>query len=162
MKNINIGLICIILMFLSSSRIFSQSNHLYFEKINDKAITTNLSDIQKLIFRDGALIVYKKTGDNLTLNLSDIAVLKFQDSTSSGILASDQDLKMRVYPNPINDILYIESEAEMGHVVIVDILGNTIINEYVRSNTIQVDFSHLPKGMYVLKTKENTQKIIKK
>lgn len=83
-------------------------------------------------------------------------------STKSNVLGS---LDFEVYPNPANDLLYIESNDES--------LGNATIRLYnpsmqlVKKTTmniqkVQVDISNLPSGVYLLRLEKNNRtKIVK-
>ena len=54
-----------------------------------------------------------------------------------------------IYPNPVKDILYIESTNEVTKVEIYDTAGRVITSMGTKGNS--VDVSHLPKGNYLIK-----------
>ncbi len=72
-------------------------------------------------------------------------------------------LEFKVYPNPVNDVLTIQSgnEAKIASVEVFDVLGKQIIKTQLQNNTLNV--SELSKGIYLLKIiSENGNQITKK
>jgi len=72
-----------------------------------------------------------------------------------------------VYPNPVNDILNISSDQEIHSIKIYDLSGKNILNTYKKGKQIQVDFSGLASGTYILNindvnNKSQSAKVIKK
>lgn len=72
---------------------------------------------------------------------------------------------LRIYPNPTNDKLIVEGEATyLTQLSIWNMLGQNVTNSIRTSgnNTrLEIDFSNLPNGMYILKSKNSVTKIIK-
>jgi hypothetical protein len=71
-----------------------------------------------------------------------------------------------VYPNPFNDVFYIES-SDNGTATVVDILGRVILNFKIISGTNNVNLSNAPSGTYLLKitnynNESKTVKLLKK
>jgi hypothetical protein len=62
------------------------------------------------------------------------------------------DIKCRVFPNPVSNFLYIESDNEISSVVIYNVNG-TIIKEENNLNSLStgIDVSHLKTGVYFVK-----------
>ena len=70
--------------------------------------------------------------------------------TSAGQEAERE--KFRLYPNPVNLTLHIESNETLGLVRVTDALGRTHIFKDVKNSTVvELDFGHLPAGMYCLR-----------
>lgn len=72
-------------------------------------------------------------------------------------------IAFKIYPNPTNDILTIDSNFDINNIQIFDLTGKEILQQ---SNTQQINVSLLPKGVYLLKVfdfngKFNVQKFIK-
>jgi hypothetical protein len=57
-----------------------------------------------------------------------------------------QELQVSIYPNPVSDVLYFDSEIEK--VVFYDISGRKVLEQ---NQVIAIDVSHLEKGTYILK-----------
>ena len=80
---------------------------------------------------------------------------------------NDFDLsKLKYYPNPVNDLLTITYADVITNVEVFDLNGRMVIKRDFDNQTVQLDFSSLSSGTYILniKTKENSQfvKIVKK
>ena len=80
---------------------------------------------------------------------------------------NDFDLsKLKYYPNPVNDLLTITYADVITNVEVFDLNGRMVIKRDFDNQTVQLDFSNLSSGTYMLniKTKENSQfvKIVKK
>jgi len=58
-----------------------------------------------------------------------------------------------VYPNPVNAILNIKSNNNINQAVLTNMLGEVVINNDANSNFVQIETSHLPKGIYLLQVK---------
>lgn len=86
-------------------------------------------------------------------------------------LSADQsnNVAMRVYPNPVKNLLNIDISGKTGtdnHVMITDLMGKVLINHTLSSNTATIDLGALPAGVYLVKYTNSTtsaiQKIVKK
>jgi len=80
---------------------------------------------------------------------------------------NDFDLsKLKYYPNPVNNLLTITYTDAITNVEVFDLNGRMVITRNFDNQTVQLDFSSLSAGTYMLniKTKENSQfvKIVKK
>lgn len=80
---------------------------------------------------------------------------------------NDFDLsKLKYYPNPVNDLLTITYADVITNVEVFDLNVRMVIKRDFDNETVQLDFSSLSSGTYMLniKTKENSQfvKIVKK
>jgi hypothetical protein len=74
---------------------------------------------------------------------------------SNNIVFSVNDLfaerNIQVYPNPVRDILKIESESEIISFSLYDFQGRLISSEYVNREFFESDMSGLPGGVYIIK-----------
>jgi hypothetical protein len=74
--------------------------------------------------------------------------------------------RIRVFPNPVQETLYVESDNEISVLDIYNAAGFPVLNIHLNNFENKVDVSHLPKGIYFVKVtlanKEGfTQKLIK-
>ena len=87
------------------------------------------------------------------------------NETTNGIV-SEVNNELLIYPNPVSNILNIESPDSKSEVRIIDILGH-VIDNYTISNSNSIDVSNLKNGIYILEfidkvTGEiNTHKLLK-
>lgn len=74
--------------------------------------------------------------------------------------------KYSIYPNPVNDILYVSkqnNDDKNVEIEISDILGNKLICYLLTGNSSSIDLSNLSKGIYLIKIiNENEIAIIKR
>ncbi|MBX3165664.1 MAG: T9SS type A sorting domain-containing protein [Bacteroidetes bacterium] len=80
-----------------------------------------------------------------------------------------ESLELKVYPNPANGMLNVESKILNGEVEmkIIDVLGKAIMNEKLKmkNGKTEIDVSGLPNGVYMIffvdeKTRSVTKKLI--
>ena len=76
----------------------------------------------------------------------------------SGVTNMNISSKMRVYPNPSNNRIYILGAN--GDLSIHNLIGQEVFSDYV-NNTISVDISNWNAGVYFVKINNKTVKIIK-
>jgi len=55
---------------------------------------------------------------------------------------------IKIYPNPVSDILYFDTTQEINKVILFDLLGRKIIEQ---NNVKNISVSNLQKGTYILK-----------
>jgi len=59
-----------------------------------------------------------------------------------------------LYPNPVKDILKIDHIAVSDNIEVMDLSGKIVLADLqINANTAEIDVSHLPKGVYLLKLK---------
>ncbi len=88
---------------------------------------------------------------------------EFNNTTSTDII--NNNIGVSIYPNPTNDILYINSNKAIKAYEIYDMLGKRILTK--TTNVKQVDLSILQSNMYIItiemgKGEKQTLKFIKK
>lgn len=106
---------------------------------------------------------YTLTGSSAVCSGSVVKCITVSDCT--GITESDQLLPLNLFPNPVNDMLYIVSQDHgQLEVQITDMMGEIKRSELFDFNTLQtqtISMSELPKGMYFVCVK-NREKILQK
>lgn len=73
------------------------------------------------------------------------------DTALSVAEQNDTHSKMILYPNPIQDVLYIqnESNAKINKITVTDLTGKKVLEQ---NNSSRIDVQHLKKGMYFIQT----------
>ena len=71
-----------------------------------------------------------------------------------------------VYPNPAKDVIFISKDAAC-HVRakeynVINVLGDIVLSGPITSESMQIDVSNLPAGLYLLKTADKSVKIVVK
>lgn len=85
-------------------------------------------------------------------------ILNFYKTYETLSLGEIKKTQVKIYPNPVRDVINISSDKSIQSVEIFDILGRLIRTE--TKNNINV--SQLSKGNYILKIKTSNQEIIEK
>jgi hypothetical protein len=79
----------------------------------------------------------------------------FKTVSASGVENIETDL-IKVYPNPCNDVLMIESQvSSFSKVSLIDMLGNVIRSINFVENRIILDMTNFGSGPYILKIENN-------
>ena len=102
------------------------------------------------------------TGPNTNPSVSYSFIAHLANALS---IEEDQLIKVRLYPNPANDFIKIESEKNIKNISIYNITGQIIRTlQVVNLNYIEVDVNNYAKGLYFLKVSTGngttTKKII--
>lgn len=59
--------------------------------------------------------------------------------------------EVKLYPNPANDFLQIESDAEMIHITVFDIAGRAVLSQETGHKSFQLQLDGLSTGKYTLR-----------
>ncbi|MFO7864255.1 MAG: T9SS type A sorting domain-containing protein [Salinivirgaceae bacterium] len=71
-------------------------------------------------------------------------------------------LSVSVYPNPVQNHLTIETDVQGAKYRIINIQGKVVKTGHITETALQIDFSYLSNGTYLLNVNgQNTHKIIK-
>ncbi len=64
------------------------------------------------------------------------------------------DNELTIYPNPVKETvnLKLTGEFEVYHLSIVDLTGKEVLTTTISEASKQLKLSHLPKGIYILRT----------
>lgn len=120
-----------------------------------------LTNIQKLTFSDGNLLVTNSTGTNGTFALADNRYINFTDLTLG--TKSNELVKNRffLYPNPTATVLNVandDSSQTLSLIEIISLEGRILIEQ----NTAEIEIASLPIGMYFCRiTSNNISQTIK-
>jgi hypothetical protein len=58
---------------------------------------------------------------------------------------------LEVYPNPVKDKLFIESDGTIQKVELVDLTGKNVFSRKINASETSINTAHLSKGYYILK-----------
>jgi hypothetical protein len=72
------------------------------------------------------------------------------------------ELNFRIYPNPANSFIYIESnELKNKHKIgMLNLLGETILEKEINFTRTYVDITSLPQGVYILKIMNSMNSVV--
>jgi len=81
----------------------------------------------------------------------------------TSIRGPEPQIQLKAYPNPVLDILIVETEKQDLEYRVVDVNGRVLEDGKIRSVPFELDFTGFPSGIYFLWIEEyQTHKIIKK
>jgi hypothetical protein len=129
--------------------------------------TLNNNDLFKLGIGVGGEFWFNGAIDDLKIFnyvLTDTQITNlYTNNTLSSSDFNQNNLKVAMYPNPVNDILNIDIENEIKSVEIYNIQGQKVM----QSNAKQIETSSLNSGIYMVRIEDvnggiATQKLIKK
>lgn len=85
----------------------------------------------------------------------------YKYGSATNIKTEKNETNFSIYPNPSKDMITINSNIQIGEIIISDILGNTVYTENVKNNEQTIDLSLLYSGIYFITVGNTTKKIIK-
>jgi hypothetical protein len=107
-------------------------------------------------------IYYNQIEDTLAIPNSGNNTVKFvqYNNCSTQSIEETNETFFRIFPNPSNEKIIIQSELENPFVTIVDFSGRIIHNEKMISNSPFIDVSQLQSGVYFVTIDNFTQKLL--
>jgi len=138
----------------------------YFENDGDQNFTLNLifedqAEIAGAIpldfNNDGDLDFYLASEDN-----ADIIFYKNLTYDTPTNIKNDSEANIKLYPNPVNEVLFIESTETIISVEVSDLSGRTLFRIQKNNSNVQVNVSTLPSGIYNLLLATDNKKLIKR
>ena len=119
-----------------------------------------VSNIQKLTFENGNLIVSNISGSNGTFVLAENRYINFTDLTLGTNNPVATENKFYLFPNPSNQWLNIANLIQNqtpNLIEIISIEGKLLMHLYPTSADSQIDISALPQGIYLCKITSNNE-----
>ena len=102
------------------------------------------------------------TSNSLSISLpalSTTAIILKGTSTTTGInQTTNNSNEVNIYPNPSNGNIKIQTDKELGAVIIYNALGEMVHNQ--TSNKTSIDLSNLQNGVYFVTLKDKQQQTI--
>jgi len=65
--------------------------------------------------------------------------------------------KLAYYPNPVTNTLTVSNPEAFTGITISNLLGQIVFDRKINSNLYEIDFSNLPKGIYLVRITANNQ-----
>ena len=85
-----------------------------------------------------------------------LITMKVFDANEMSVIEKE-DVSLKLYPNPAQDVLNIESTATV-EVTLVDLLGHVVKTQLLSSGNNSVDIESLEKGLYLVKIDGTTSR----
>ena len=125
----------------------------YTEKVNivvtpedDKATVTGQTGEQAVIAGTQNKFAFTVTAEDKE-TIKDYTLTVIVDFKPPAI--SELNKSVKLFPNPVTDYLYIESEFPIEHITIYDLTGKMV--KQIRQATTGIDMSDLATGFYLMK-----------
>ncbi len=99
----------------------------------------------------------------MDINCDDNAITK-----KSAVADAGSEAGLVLFPNPVNDVLNVQSELSINAVKLFDLTGKLVLsNAYEAEKAVEVNLKNLHPGVYILEVEEvggsvSTMKIVKK
>ena len=150
-KQFHLGLVFFFLLALSGLH----AQTMYVRPITGAQSAYLITNINKLTFSSGILVVTPTSGAVATFSILGNRYINFTDLTLSTPIQQQALTVFYVYPNPVKEILHI-SKAELGQsidaIAIIALDGRLFLEQnQINTNFPQVDVAALPQGMYLCK-----------
>mgnify|MGYP002524145372 CR=1 FL=1 len=74
-------------------------------------------------------------------------------------------MEIKVYPNPTNNVLFVETRliaSLPAEYIIANVTGQTLLSGLITEETQQIDVTGLGEGMYFVRIQSDEESIIKK
>jgi hypothetical protein len=139
----------------------AQSNdYLWVNKTDGSAQSFALDNLQKITFTDDDIVVTPLDAAAQTFAFAAVQTLTFEDSPTEIQLPSATSQTSLIYFHSQSKEVVIESTKTIGNVAIYDLVGRTV--GALRATPLQtatINVSHLPAGVYIVKTADNVKKL---
>ena len=109
------------------------------------ALNANLGFANKSVF-DNASNMY------ITSNLNRVREVHFATAAVDNTIRANEEVKL--YPNPASGEINISSSYHQKHVEIYNFMGELLLQKDSNSETVKLDISRLPSGMYCVRVNE--------
>lgn len=104
-------------------------------------------------------VLYKNNGDWLQFTPESYSSINFRLEERLSGLDKETTTDLSIYPNPVEDLLYIQTTEQIRQADILDLSGRQITHS---KNTGSIQVDHLKTGVYFLRVEtENGTKILK-
>lgn len=123
-------------------------------------VSGNTFDVSKVKTEGYVVITYKYTAPGCD-NFSSSDSIYVYTCKVNGVY--NPNLTVRVYPNPANDVLWIENSKNASmNVIILDLSGKQMMNAEQVTGKSSLNISELPAGVYFLTIESNGKKAYQK
>ena len=149
-----------ILLLMLCSLLIAQAQTALF--INEKVGTNTpfiLNTIKVITFAAGNITVNLKDASTSTFARTDVKYLNFGMNSTNEIVPINgmQNAELRLYPNPVKDILHIEiANSQSTQIEILGIDGRTVMSNLITNTHSTISVSPLPNGLYLLRSNDGT------
>ncbi len=127
--------------------------------------TTENSFVDESVTVDGEYLYnVRMTSEDCKGLFQEVTVTYDDDFVPPDNISENKAVKIRVYPNPVEDVLFLATELHVEEIAIYDIYGRQALSQQVNKSTSQqvINVAELNSGVYFLKTLTNEGEIVKR
>lgn len=149
---------------LAFSCVLSAETSLFIEYLSDNEKEIALSVVGRIEIKDEIFRLIDVNGEVIaSCDLYEVRKIVFQESS---VITNVDDLDtgsfVAVYPNPTQDVLFVEGLKSNDTVRVYDLNGTLIsISESNKDGVVMLSVSNLPEGVYLLQIGVEIVKFIK-
>ena len=99
--------------------------------------------------------------DNALRKLT-LAMTAFADACMVTSVNPSSVANIRIYPNPVNNMLHIENIAGFNRIEIYSITSSLVLSAKVSESKVSINTSELNKGIYIVKVIGNESELVKR
>ena len=103
--------------------------------------------ILDVLYYQNSLLFYTMKGGVLSLNLDK---LEFDETLPVAVMSQENSPLLIAYPNPVRDILHVETAENIKRVVVMDMSGRTVKEMFWSESMHAVEVRDLRPGVYVV------------
>ena len=158
-KKLILGIVC--LSYLGVGSISANVMQIHFNE-DRPMIETKLTAIDKITFTDTSFSIHITDNATEDYGYGEVEKITFSDISSIGKISKEDNFKLLISPNPVNDIIRIMgyNSSEPAQLSIYSLDGEEVIRiENWQGEAI--DASQLSAGIYILRINTTTIKFIK-
>ena len=161
MKNTPIYLPIILYLLVLCGNYAEAQNSLIVKLNNNSQSGYLLSNIDRITFLSGNLVLKNKDAVTSSIVLSDIDKMSFGVYSAVPEITANET-SLQVYPNPACNFIQLKNAPEgQIHIVVFKLDGSILINKNLTDETQCIDICNLSNGIYLLKVNNKTLKFTK-
>ncbi len=137
-------------------------NQLRVEFLSGSDYYRAISTIGRMTVSDDVLRIYAHSGQLLVeRSLSDIDKITFGVSGGEDALNDVKDQNLRVYPNPTQEVLFVDGVANDAAIRLFSVDGRLLETLHAEGQQVQMQVGTLPRGIYLLQIGTDIIRFIK-
>ncbi len=112
------------------------------------------------------VIAKDAAGNSSEINLDQVKDVTVTETDCPVGVVPETGSVLKIYPNPVSNMLYISGCDNIREIQVIDILGQRVLNTMVKTNKAELNTSDLKSGLYFVRFTDNsgnsfTKKMIK-
>lgn len=137
----------------------------YPEQANFSRLTWTSSNEEVATVNEDGMVRANKEGEtDITVSTSD-GMLSATCHVSVRYVSGVEEVSaepVRLYPNPVSDLLHIEGAAPDAAVALYDMTGRLVLSTRIYEGVVALDMSDFKPGVYVCRIQNKSYKIVKR